>query len=80
MTIYDRVRDWLLTHPGCIEAQTADEVIRKAWGAAGIACSVEEFRAPLWRAGYTLVQLGRWWRLGGAVGKVYASLGSVEAT
>lgn len=58
-----RVRDWLLARPGLVEAPTHDECLRKAWAACGVCCSVHDFAAALWRAGYAPVQVHNRFRL-----------------
>ncbi len=47
------VRAWLMRErPGLVEADDPAECVRKAWAMSGLECSVEDFKAALWRAGF----------------------------
>lgn len=46
---------WLDTKPGLVEADTANDVLRKAWAMCGVACSVEDFRIALFNRGYAVI-------------------------
>ena len=51
-TIDSKVKSWLEQKPGLFEADTPQEVVRKAWAASGVECSVEDFREALDRLGF----------------------------
>ena len=52
VSIDSKVRDWIMTLPGLIEASSPDECIRKAWAASGVESSVRTFEIVLSRLGY----------------------------
>ena len=55
----EKIREYLKTLPGTIEAATPNECIRKAWAASGVKnISVEEFKETLKIYGFQAEQLG----------------------
>ena len=60
--IDSKVRRWILSRPGVLTAKTPGTVIEQALEkcsefAGGLTCSIEEFTAALWRAGYAVNQV-----------------------
>ncbi len=53
-----KVRDWLNSLPGMVEADTPEECIRKAWGTFGGPCSVDELKQALKREGFKVEKVG----------------------
>jgi len=57
--IDDKIKAWLKSCPGPIIAPTHDAVLRSAWAACGVACSVEDFRKLLFNRGFSPVHDAR---------------------
>ena len=58
-----KIRSWLLDSPGLITGRDSVDVLRKAWAAFAVVCSVGDFTDVLWRAGYRPEQVGARWQL-----------------
>jgi len=63
MTIDDKVRAWLMTRPGLVDATTPQEAFRKAWALSGIDCPAGEFTDALVRSGFRVDQVQQTFRL-----------------
>ena len=58
-----KVRSWLMSFPGMFTGKDSETVMRRAWAACGVACSVEGFSAALDRAGFRVDQVRNEFRL-----------------
>ena len=47
-----KVRDWIMTFPGHIDAPSSQKAIRKTWAASGVEGSVGDFATAFYSAGY----------------------------
>ena len=54
----EKIREYLKSLPGTVEADNPSECLRRAWGACGVECSVNDFEDVLRMYGFTVEQLG----------------------
>ena len=54
----EKIRGYLNSLPGTIEADNSAECLRMAWAACGVDCSVSDFEDVLQMYGFKVEQLG----------------------
>ena len=54
----EKIREYLKSLPGTVEADNPSECLRMAWAACGVDCSVSDFEDVLRMYGFKVEQLG----------------------
>ena len=58
-----KVRAWLISYPGLVEGSSPADAMNRAHARSGIDCSVDDFKAALWRYGFMVTQVRNTYRL-----------------